>query len=166
MSLEFRVEGQAELRRLAAQIKASADKGLGREFAKALKSASEPIETSIRKSYKGLPASGGYEATFSKSLRFRLAQRTAATTASLKLTTFADATKERRDIGRLEKGELRHPVFGRSRAGKRKGERIANPWAVTRVAGLFHRRGTDSAVREVADRIDKVVAEYAHRLIN
>lgn len=164
MALDVEILGSAELKRLAAQIKATGDKGLGTELGKAMREAGKPVERSIRAEYKGLPASGGYAGVFSKSLRFRTSLRTAARSASFRLLTFADGTHERRDINKLEAGQLRHPVFGRSRAG-RKGERIANPWAVTTVRGGFHKRGTDHAADEAEKQMDSVVADFAEKLI-
>lgn len=157
--------GAAELKRVAAQIKASGDKGLGREFGAALRRAGAPVQRSIRKEYGTLPASGGYAALFSKSLRFRTALRASGTSASFRLTTFADGTKERRDIDALEVGSLRHPVYGRSRPGRRGGRR-PNPWAVTRVRGSFHERGSAGAADEAEKEMIKAVDEFAARVIS
>lgn len=163
--LDVDVIGSAELRKLAAQIRARGDKGLGREMTTALSRAAKPVERAIREEYEGLPARGGYAAAFSKSLRFRRSSRTQARMGAFRITTFADGTHQRRDIGRLEKGELRHPVHGRSRPGRRKGERIPNPWAVTAVRGDFHKRGTDGAIDSAEREMAKVVAEFSARLI-
>lgn len=165
MALDVQIIGSAELKRLAAQIQASSDKGLGPALGRAMREAAKPVERSIRAEYKGLPASGGYAGAFSKSLRFRTSLRTTARSGSFRLLTFADGTHERRDINRLEKGELRHPVFGRSRPG-RKGERLANPWAVTRVRGDFHKRGTDNAADEAEKAMSEVVSDFADKLIS
>lgn len=165
MGLDLRIEGSAELHRLAEQIRASGDKGLGRQMAGALRKAAEPIQREIRTEYKGLPVKGGYAGVFSKSLRFRTQQRTATRTASYILKTYADGTKERRDIVRLEDGQLRHPVYGRSRPSRRKGERHGNPWAVTRVRGGFHKRGTDRAADEAERELSRVLDEFAHKLL-
>lgn len=165
MGLDLRIDGSAELHRLAEQIRASGDKGLGRQMARALKQATEPIEREIRQEYKTLPTGGGYAEVFSKSLRFRTQQRTGARTASYVLKTYADGTKERRDIERLESGQLRHPVYGRSRPSRRRGERHGNPWAVTRVRGNFHKRGTDGAADEAEKQLSKVLTEFANKLL-
>ena len=164
MALDVEILGSAELKKLAAQIKAAGNKGLGTELGKAMREAAKPVERAIRAEYKGLPASGGYAGVFSKSLRFRTSLRTSSREGSLRLLTFADGTHQRRDINKLEAGQLRHPVFGRSRGG-RKGERISNPWAVTTVRGNFHKRGTDHAADEAEKQMDHVVTEFAERLI-
>lgn len=165
MGLEVTIEGSEKLKRLAAQIKAESAKGMARELTKALKEAAEPVQESIRKEYAHLPARGGYAGLFSKSLRFRISQRTAGREASLRMLTFADGASQRRDINKLELGELRHPVYGRSRDG-RKGERISNPWAVTTVLGGFHKRGTDRAAEQTEKQVGDVLEDFAKRLID
>lgn len=156
--------GGDELRRIADHIKAEGDRGLGREFGAALRRAAKPVQAEIRREYGGLPSSGGYAAVFSKSLRFRTDLRAAGRSASFRLTTFADGRGERRDIDALESGNLRHPVYGRSRPG-RKGERRANPWAVTRVKGKFHERGSRTAADEAEKEIEQVVDQFAARIL-
>jgi hypothetical protein len=120
MAIDVRVEGAAELRRVAAQIRAEGNKPLAREMGRALARASDPLKTGIRESAAGtMPREGGYAAAFDKSLRFKAQQRGDGATASYTLVTYADGTSERRDIRALEAGNLRHPVFGRSRARAR-----------------------------------------------
>jgi hypothetical protein len=163
--LEADIRGGAQLWDLHRQIQALGNKGLGREMSAGLRRSSRPIEKSIREEYAaGLPQRGGYAGLFSKSLRFRTGLRATARTALFRVTTFADGTHERRDIDKLERGELRHPVHGRSRVG-RSGRRTPNPWAVTTVRGGFHRRGTDSAADAAEREMDKVLREFSARLI-
>jgi hypothetical protein len=113
-----------------------------------------------------MPRSGGYNAVFGKSLRFRVSKRLAGQTADVSLITYADGTSERRDIRALEDGRLRHPVFGRSRDGGRKGERVVNPWAVTKIRAGFHKRDTADAMDKAADALEDVIEDYAQRLID
>lgn len=163
--LEVRVSGAAELHRVAAEIRREGRKDLAKEMSKALSNAVEPVRKSIRASAdQTMPRAGGYGAVFDKSLRFRMARRNRANEASLDLATYADGTSERRDIDALEKGNLRHPVFGRSRAGKRKGERVANPWAVTSIRSGFWKRGTDGAMDEAQKQLETVIDKLAERL--
>lgn len=162
--LEVEVAGADKLRRLAQHIEAEGNKGLGRQMSAALKRASTPLQESLRAEYTKLPARGGYAGTFAKSLRFRTATRTGSRNASFRLLTFADGTSERRDITALEKGVLRHPVFGRSRNTRR--GRVASPWAVTRIRGGYHKRGTDKAANKVESEMVKVLDELASNLVN
>jgi hypothetical protein len=169
MALDIEIAGGDQLKALARQISVLGDQGLGREMGRALRASSEPVQRSIRREYEDLPRRGGYAALFSKSLRFRASLRAAGRTASYQLTTFADGTRERRDIKKLEAGVLRHPVYGRSRrrtAGNRAGNVLANPWAVTRVKGDFHKRGTDNAADLAQREMVKVLDEFANKLIS
>lgn len=165
MAIDVHITGAAALKRVAAQVRASGNKGLGKEMAAGLRRAAKPVQTAIRREYGELPARGGYAGVFSKSVRFRTAVRTGSRTASFRLLTFADGTHQRRDIDALEAGRLRHPVYGRTRAG-RSGRRTSNPWVVQRVRGDYHKRGTDSAADEAEREMTKVLDDLASRLIS
>lgn len=165
MSLDVRIKGAVDLHKAAAQIRAEGNKDLAKEMSRGLSRAIEPVRKKIRSSAgETMPREGGYNAAFDKSLRFRMAHRNGANQSALSLTTFADGSSERRDIRSLEGGNLRHPVFGRSRPGPRKGERTANPWSVTKIRDGFWKRGTDSAMDEVEKEIGKVADGLLDRL--
>lgn len=161
--LTVRVDGAAELRRVAAGIRATGDKGLGRQMARALAGTSKPIGAAITaEAMRVMPESGGYREVLTRSLRHKAAQRTAGRSAQLKLITFADGTGERRDVEALEKGVLRHPVYGRSRTVR--GRRAPNPWAVTRIRPGFHERGVENAGPEAEKALRAVLDDFADRL--
>lgn len=165
MALEVRVDGATTLHRVAAQIRAEGRKDLATEMSRALSRAVEPIRKSIRASAdQTMPREGGYQALFDKSLRFRNSRTNRANQASVNLATYADGEGERRDIKALEGGALRHPVYGRSRPGPRKGERVANPWSVTKIRAGFWKRGTDGAMDEAAEKLEEVIDGLAKRL--
>jgi hypothetical protein len=165
MALEVRIEGAATLHRVAAQIRAEGRKDLSSQMSRALIEATEPVKAAIKTSAAAtMPSGGGYAGVFVKSLRFGTSRRNGGNSASLELKTYADGTSERRDIVALEGGRLRHPVFGRSRAGARKGERHANPWAVTSIRAGFHKRGTAEAMDEAQKALSEVINDYAARL--
>jgi hypothetical protein len=163
VGIDVSITGAAALRRVAAQVRASGDKGLGREMSRGLQRAAKPVQAAIRREYLKLPVAGGYAGVFSKSVRFRTAVRTGARTASFRLLTYADGAHQRRDIDAVEAGRLRHPVYGRTRAG-RAGRRTSNPWAVQAIAGGYHRRGTDSAADEAESEMAKVLDDLSSRL--
>jgi hypothetical protein len=169
MALEFRIEGAATLHKVAAQIYAEGRRNLAREMGTALSKAADPVKVSIRTEAEAtMPKHGGYSAVFSKSLRFRLERRNGVQQATAQLITYADGQGERRDIVALNRGNLRHPVFGRGRRltqGVRKGNNIANPWAVTSIRAGFHKRGTDHAIEEAQKQLGKVVDGFAKRLV-
>jgi hypothetical protein len=140
-------------------------KNLAREMGTALSKAADPVKLSIRAEAEAvMPKSGGYSSLFSKSLRFRLERRNGAQQATAQLITYADGAGERRDIGSLERGRLRHPVYGRGRRLK-SGSHKANPWAVTSIRAGFHKRGTAHAMDEAQKQLGKVITDYAERLV-
>jgi len=166
MAIEVRINGTVSLHRLAARMRAEGQKDLVREMGNALTRAADPLKAKIRvEASEVMPKSGGYQEAFDKSLKFRVQRRGANAESDITLTTYADGKDERRDIRALNKGNLRHPVFGRSRAGKRKGERIPNPWSVTSIREKFWDRGVESAAEEVEKNMKDVVDEFAQRLL-
>jgi hypothetical protein len=166
MSLEVRVSGTVRLHQLAARMRAEGRKDLLREMGDALTQAAEPLKDRIRiEASEVMPAEGGYKEEFNKSLKFRVQRRGASAASDVTLTTYATGTSERRDIRALNKGVLRHPVYGRSRAGKRKGERHTNPWAVTSIRDKFWDRGTKNAADEAEKRMLKVVEQFSEKLL-
>ncbi len=162
--MEFDIVGRVRLHEVAKAVRATGDKGLGREMSRALARTTVPIQTEIdAEAAKVMPVRGGYQAVLSKSLHHKTSQRTGSRSATVRLITYADGTGERRDVERLEKGELRHPVFGRSRTVRGRG-RVPNPWAVTRIRSGFHQRGTDSAADEATKQLGDVLDDFAARL--
>jgi len=155
MSLEFRIEGAATLHKVAAQIYAEGRRNLAREMGKALSKAADPVKVSIRaEAVSTMPDSGGYSAVFSRSLKFRLERRNGSQQATVQLITYADGKGERRDIVALNRGVLRHPVFGHR----------TSPWKVTSIRAGFHKRGTDHAMDEAQKQLGKVVDDFVKRL--
>lgn len=159
------MEGAATLHRVAAQIRAEGRKDLSREMSKALSEATRPVQRAIRASAaETMPRQGGYNAAFDAGLAFRVNRRNRTNEASVNLITYSEGDQERRDIRSLEGGKLRHPVYGRSRPGARKGERWANPWAVTKIRAGFWKRGTDQAADEAQAALTEVAESLAKRL--
>lgn len=166
MALEVRVDGAASLHRLAARMRAEGRQDLSRQMSEALSKAADPLKDTIRQEAdQTMPRSGGYQAAFGKSLRFRVGRAGQSSSADVKLTTYADGSSERRDIRALNAGKLRHPIFGRSRPGARKGERHANPWAVTSIHAGFWDRGVSGAMGQAEKQMQDVIDDYAHRLV-
>jgi len=159
--VEIRIDGQAQIRKLAAHIRATGDKGLGRELGRALDKAIEPVKRAIDVSAEKV-APSGYRETLIRSLKHRRTLRATARQASVRLTTYATGDKERRDLIAINRGDLRHPVFGRVRHTKRGFK--ANPWAVTRVTPGFHERGTEKTADEAEKQALVVLDEFADRI--
>lgn len=167
MGLEARIGGASQLRQVAAQIRATGDRGLGQQMSRALAKATNPVREEIRVSAADTMPSG-YQETLTKSLRFRTSVRAAARQASVRLITTGAGKAERRDVRALEKGDLRHPVFRRSRRitrGVRAGSIQLNPWTITKIRAGFHERGTDKAADAAERELTKVLDDFASRLL-
>lgn len=168
MALDVRVAGSARLHEVAKAIRATGDKGMAREMGRALTRTTLPVQRAIAaEADRTMPESGGYRQVLSKSLRHKTSQRTVGRNATVRLITYADGTGERRDVESLEDGDLRHPVFRRSRRirrGLRAGTVQANPWAVTKIRAGFHERGTRGAADRAAAELGKVLDDFADRL--
>lgn len=159
--LDATVAGQAQLRKLSAHLRASGDKGMGRDLAKALDKVVDPVKKAIELSARQAMPSG-YAPTLTRSLRHRRTLRAAARQASIRLATHGEGEKEHRDLPALEAGNLRHPVFGRSRRTKK--GRKANPWAVTKVRPGFHERGIAKAGDLAEEQVLAVLDDFTERL--
>lgn len=144
------------------------DKPLQREVYGALNRSVKPLRAAVKtEAARTLPHRGGYADLMSHSVKVR-SQRRAAT--ALRLIVSAKGEDEDRDVRRVDKGELRHPVYGRSRRRTwtrfkpRKripgGQLIPNPWATTRVRAGFATRpleaGMPAVRRELVDALDRV----------
>lgn len=162
MGVTIRVDGIDRLAKLSSRIRAEGDKGLGRQMGRALDKVVEPLKRSIDAS-AGRTMPSGYRGVLTRSLKHRRSIRATAREASLRLATFAEGRKERRNLPALEAGELRHPVYGRVRP-TRKGPK-ANPWATTRIRPGFHRRGVEKAAGQVEKELQPVLDDFADRLM-
>lgn len=169
MSLEVRIQGAEKFRQVAQRMRTEGRKDLSRQMADALGKTTIPVQQEIRRETEAaMPSEGGYRALISASLAWRISRRLGGQRAQIILATYADGLKERRDIRALNRGILRHPVYGRSRkikVGVKAGTILPNPWAVTAVRGGFHERGTEQAIEHAQDEMRRVVAEFADRLV-
>ena len=162
--LDVGIGGAAQLHQLAKSIRATGDQGLGREMGRALSATTKPTRREIdAEAARTMPKRGGYQPLLSQSLRHKTSRRTGSRSASLRLVTYADGTGERRDVEALEAGNLRHPVFGRSRTVRGRG-RVPNPWTVTKIRAGFHQRGTANAGDESEKQLGAVLDDFAARL--
>lgn len=151
--IDARVLGAQQLREVARHIRNEGDKGLGRQFGRALEKAVEPVKKAIDESAEHTMPSG-YAPTLTRSLKHRRSTKTDTRQATVRLATYGEGRKERRDLPALEAGRLRHPVFGRSRS----------PWAQQRIRAGFHERGTKDAAVEAEKQILVVVDDFVQRL--
>lgn len=153
MALEVQIKGAATLGQVAAQIRAEGRKDLSRQMGRALERAAEPVKRAItEEADKVMPS--GYRELLTGSLKHRMSRRNGGQQAQVIIRTYADGKKERRDVISLEKGQLRHPLFGRKKV-----------WYVTSITPGFHARGVEGAADGASDAMIQVVEDFAARLI-
>jgi hypothetical protein len=119
-----RVTGQAQLRAVEARLSAAGPR-LSKENAQALAKVAPDIARAIRAEVPThLPRRNGYAALLAGDLEF---QANIKVGRGMTLTVWANGKRERRDVPAINRGVLRHPVFGNrqvwvaQRAGVRKG---------------------------------------------
>ena len=152
--IEARINGGAAFKHAAQQMRAQGRRDLSKQMMAALVEAGKPIEQSISaEAYDSMPS--GYKALLTASLAHRQGRRTGGQQARLILRTYADGQVKRRDIRALEKGILRHPLWGKR----------SQKWYITSFRPGFHARGTARMRDHVQPELLKVVQEFAQKLI-
>ncbi|HEX6968960.1 MAG TPA: hypothetical protein VF174_09160 [Micromonosporaceae bacterium] len=170
MSMQVRVQGGRQLGTLRETLRGMADGDrVNRQMTRAFRRAAEPLKPAIQRSaVQLLPKRGGYGELMSKSVRVRTAVRGRSGSASVTITVFADGRKERRDVARVNKGVLRHPVYGRTRPLKNharyKATSKTNPWVEQRVRRGFVDRPIDRLAPEVRREMHAVVDWIADQI--
>jgi hypothetical protein len=150
--IDPRIAGIDNLRKLSAHIRAEGAKGLGKELAKALEKALDPLEKEIAaEAERSMPS--GYGPTLARSIRHRRTRRASAREASVRLATHAVGKRERRDLPALNIGVLRHPVFGRRKT-----------WVAQQIRPAFYTRALDNAADLAERQVLVVLADLADRL--
>jgi hypothetical protein len=157
------IRGAVKLRDTARALRAAGDTGLRKEMLRALRDATHPLAAAIREEIPGSMPSA-YAAVLLRSTR--VTTKTKATGwPSVTVTALGKGAKEERDLRAVNAGRLRHPVFGRSRPGKRRGERTPSPWVLQAVRGGFFDRAVDThagTVRDaVGDALDRIADQIA-----
>lgn len=111
-----------------------------------LSRAAKPVKPEVQASAVRLLPSG-YGPLMSKSVRVRTQARERRGAASVTITVSAAGKRENRDVSRINKGVLRHPVYGRRR----------KPWIAQPVRRGFVDRPVDRLVPQVAREMQAVV---------
>ena len=129
---------------------------LPKDLKRGLAKVGPPAKRAVTESAEAtMPSSGGYAALLSRSLRIRTKVDTGLTTAGITITTYADGKGRRRDVPALNRGVLRHPVYGHRR----------RKWVAQRIRPGFW---TDAAKRIESDaekRVSDVLDETAKKLL-
>jgi hypothetical protein len=148
MAFEVKITGGAQLRDVQNRLRAIGDTGLGKQMGKALRDAASPLRPAVKaEAVRAMPS--GYGPTLSRSLRFRTAVKETRHTAGVVVRVYGDGRRQRRDVPALNRGRLRHPLYG-----------DRNWWFDQRVRSGFVDRPADrilpDAVRQMQAVIDYV----------
>lgn len=152
MGFEVKVAGGAELRQVQNKLRAVGDKGLGKQMGKALRDAARPLQPAVRKeAVAAMPS--GYGPTLSRSLRFRTAIKETAHTADVTVRVHGQGRKERRMVPALNRGRLRHPLYGNR-----------DWWFDQRVRSGFVDRPADRLMPEAVRQMRAVISYVADQI--
>lgn len=152
-ALDIKLEGGRQLWELGVRLRQSPKKvqnAAQRELRKVVR----PIQDEIGDEIEPVMPKG-YEQVLSQSLKHRISVKTTYW-ASVTLTTTAKGQKDNRKIGDIDKGILRHPVYGRYRKTKR--GRKPNPWVDQPVKPGFWTRPVENAAPRIRRELTRVIA--------
>lgn len=105
---DAKITGAQQLARLARDLKIAGRNDLRREMLRGLRQAARPAAAAIRESAREkLPKRGGLADLIAEQTHITVRSRTSANRAGVFVIT-----TDPHDIGRMNRGILRHPVFG------------------------------------------------------
>lgn len=152
MGFSVQVQPGRDLTTVRRNLRQLGEQGLGRQLSKGLQRAARPLKPAIQASaLKVLPKRGGYAELMSKSIRMRTEIREARSVARVQIRVYAAGKQEKRDIPRINKGVLRHPIP----AGRR------HPWVDQRVRRGFVDRPVDGLGPDIRREMNAVVQAAA-----
>ncbi|GIH07427.1 hypothetical protein Rhe02_54940 [Rhizocola hellebori] len=139
------VSGSKDFERFGAAMAKAARVDFDRELHRGLMQAGEDIADAVRRQTDHYMPSG-YEQLLAARLLTKVEK--AAKFKGVTVIVYAKGRSGRRDVERLNDGQLRHPVFGRERVLKAQGRyakkranlvngRYKNPWSVTKIRRGF-----------------------------
>jgi hypothetical protein len=153
-------DGGAELRYVAGKLRKAAARDLIRELRRGQRAAFAPLEKEIKvEAGATLPKRGGYAAVMARTVKVSVSVRTKADPAVV-ARVYARGRAEHRDVVAVNKGILRHKLFGRATYRSRSGE-IKSGWSTTHVRSGF----VDRPIDRVSDRVLRESAEAAAQVM-
>jgi len=149
------VHGREELRRVQTILDVTAPKQLEQDLLTGTRRALAPLRADVKaEALKKLPKRGGHAALLSRSLKVST-RVTGGKTVRARVDVSASGKRESRDVSALNRGVLRHPVFGHR-----------STWVTQRVRrGVVDDpvdRARDRVVDEARDAAEKFAHEVAH----
>lgn len=154
--MEIRILGGEQLDALAKACR-KAGNGFEKDLVDGIQRAAKDLEPAIQ---RNIPPTmpKGYEPVLSASLRVRIARRS----SGVLITVDAKGRRGLRELGTIDKGVLRHPVYGRMRRTRR-GWR-PNPWAAQAVKPKVVTEPFGKLEPKILDELGKVVDALARKV--
>ena len=159
-SLNIELTGGKQLYELGRRLK-TAPRRVQDASRRELRRAVEPLQDAIRAEVEPTMPKG-YEPVLLSSLKFKV-QINARYFSSVTLTTTAGGKAKKREIRALDKGLLRHPVYGRFRVSHRTRSFIPNPWVAQKVRPGFWSRPVREAAPRIRRELVRVIADELHK---
>lgn len=150
--MSVRVTGSAQLHHVMQVLKETGNRGLGKGMAAGLRMATTPLKPAVLAEVpKAMPS--GYAPILSRSLQFRTQVRDFKYVARVTWRVHGDGQKERRDVPALNRGILRHPLYGNRQW-----------WVDQKVRKGFVDRPLDRLGVDVRREMNKVIDAVANRI--
>lgn len=146
MGFQVTVTGAADLTAVRRQLRAAGDRRLSAQMSRGLQRAAKPLKPAVQASAARLLPSG-YGPLMSKSVRVRTQAGERRGSASVHIRVLGQGKVENRDVAAVNRGTLRHPVFGRRRKA----------WIAQRVRRGFVDRPADRLGPDMAREMQQVV---------
>lgn len=154
-ALDVELNGGKQLYELGRKLRESPKKvqsATRRELVKVVRPLQDEIGDEV-----GPSMPKGYEQVLAKSLQHRISVKTTYW-ASVSLTTTAKGKKDKRKIGAIDKGILRHPVYGRHRVSHKQRRFIKNPWVDQPVKPGFWTRPVENSAPRIRRELTRVIS--------
>ena len=148
MPVDVRIIGSEQLEDIGRRLKEAGDKNLRRELLRGMNRATKPAKQAVKEAaLRELPARGGLNRVIASA---RVSTRTRA--GGRNPAVFLTGTKSGHDLRSINRGRLRHPVFG-------------NDWWVSQTipAGWWSRTLTEQGP-EIRREVVNVLDDMARRL--
>lgn len=164
--MEFQVNGLAgDLFSFATALRAAGNGGLSRELDRGLRDAAVIVAREVQADDRTGRFPDAYARVFDADLDVK-PQIRAVSGHRISVVGVGESGPKGRDVVALNRGTLRHPVFGRS--GRRKsGSSYRRPWVAQRVgAGWFSdpfERARPAALGKIQDAWDRVATKVNER---
>lgn len=157
-------EGADELERLGKALKELGDKQFRSEIYRGLSRAVKPLREIAKRTphlVPGLPKRGGLADTVAKGLRGRggIKSRRALSGRNVGITISASSSGH--DVNAMERGRLRHPVFGRQRTV---GGKVRGLWVNQQVTPGFWSKPMTEAAPQAREDITREIDSAFKRI--